>query len=146
METCHKALFHHILMFGIAVVGEGLDGNAATRIEQPDNLQILRIHQLDQVLHNDVHAVLVEVTVVAEAEEVELEALALHHQRARDIINNKVTEVGLTCLRAQRGELRTIQSHKVLVLRMLVLKRLQYLRRIVVVVLRVLVAQQRHTF
>ena len=98
METCHKALFHHILMFSIAVVRERFDGDAATRIEQPDDLQILRIHQLDQVFHNDIHAVLMEVAVVAEAEEVELETLALHHQRARDVINNKVTEVGLTRL------------------------------------------------
>ena len=100
METCHKALFHHTLMFNVAVVGERLDGNATTRIEQTDDLQILRIHQLDQILHNDVDAVLVEVAVVAEAEEIEFEALAFHHQRARDVINNKVTEVGLTRLGA----------------------------------------------
>ena len=146
METCHKALFHHILMFNVAVVGEGLDGNAATRIEQTDNLQILRIHQLDQVLHNDVDAILVKVTVITETEEIEFKALALYHQCARDVINNKVTEVGLACLGAQGGELRTIQSHEILILRMFIFKGLQHLGRIVVAVLGVLIAQQRDTF
>ena len=65
-----KPLFHHVLMVCIAIVGEGLDGDATTGIEQADDLQILRVHQLDQVLHNDVDTVLVEVTVVAEAEEI----------------------------------------------------------------------------
>ena len=103
-----KALFHHVLMFSITIVSEGLDGDATTRIEQAYDLQIFGIHQLDQVLHDDVDAVLVEVAMVAEAEEVEFQALAFHHQRARDVIYNKVTEVGLTRLGAQRGELGTV--------------------------------------
>ena len=140
METGQEALFHHVLMLGIAVIGEGLDRDAATGIKQADDLQIFWIHQLDQVLHNDVDAVLVEIAVVAETEEVEFQALALHHQRARDVINNKVSEVGLTRLGAQRGKLGAIQSHKVVVLRMFVLKRLQHLGRIVIAVVRVLVA------
>ena len=78
-----KSLLHHVLMFSIAVVGEGLDGDATTRIEEPDNLQIFGIHQLDQVFHDDVDAILMEVAVVAETEEIKLQALALHHQRAR---------------------------------------------------------------
>jgi len=133
-------------MFGIAVVGEGLDGDAATGFEQSDDLQIFRIHQFDQVFHNDVHAVFVEVAMIAEAEKVKFQALALHHQCTRNVVDNEVSKVGLTCLGAQGGELRTIHSHKVLVLRMFVLKRLQHLGCIVIAVLCVLVAQQRNTF
>ena len=146
MEAGHEALFYHILVLGVAIVGEGLDGDTTTGIEQADDLQIFGVHQLDQVLHDDVDAVLVEVAVVAEAEEVELQALALHHQRARDVVDDDVTKVGLAGLGAQGGELGAIQSHKVLVLGMFVLKRLQHLGRIVVVVLRVLVTQKRDTF
>ena len=146
MEIGQEALFHHVLMFGIAVVGEGLDGDATTGIEQADDLQIFGVHQLNQVLHDDVDAVLVEVAVVAETEEVEFQALALHHQRAWDVVYNKVSKIGLTCLGAQGGKLGTIQSHKILVLRMFIFKRLQHLGHIVVVVLRILVAQQRDTF
>ena len=141
-----KALLHHALVFGIAVIGERLDGDTATRIEQANDFQILGIHQLGQVLHDDVDTILVEIAVVAETEEIELQALAFHHERARDVIDNKMSKVGLTRLGTQGSKLRAIQSHKVFVLRMFVLKRLQHLGRIVVAVMRVLVAQQRHAF
>ena len=146
MEIGQKALSYHVLMLGITIVGKGLDGNAATGIEQADDLKIFGVHQLDQVLHDDVDTILVEVAVVAEAEEVEFQAFAFHHQRARDIINNKVSKVGLAGLGAQRSELRTVQSHKVLVLRMFVLKRLQHFGGIIIAVVSVLIAQQRDTF
>ena len=141
-----KPLFHHVLMLGIAVVGEGLDGDTTAGIKQTDDLQVFGIHQLDQILHDDVDTVLVEVAMVAEAEEIQLQTLALHHQPSRDVVDDQVAEIGLACLGAQGGELGTIQCHQVFVLRMFVFKRLQHLRGIVVVVLRVLVAQQRDAF
>ena len=49
-----------------AVVGVGMDGNAAARREFTPDLDILRIHELDEVLHDDVHAILVEIAVIAE--------------------------------------------------------------------------------
>ena len=85
-------------MLGIAIVGKGLDGNTATGIEQSDNLQILGIHQSHQVLHDDVDAVFMKVAVVAETEEIEFQALALHHKCPRNVINNKVSEVWLAGL------------------------------------------------
>ena len=141
-----KALSHHVLMFVIAVVGEGYDGDAASRVEPPDDLQIFGLQQFDQVFHDDVDTVLVEIAVVAEAEEIEFETLAFHHECARNVVDDKMSEIGLARPRAQRGKFRTIQSHKVLVLRMFVFKHLQHLGGIVVVVLGVLVAQQRQTF
>ena len=128
-------------MVGVTVVGKGLDGDAASGVEQADDLQVLGIHQLDQVLHDDVHAVLVEIAMVAEAEEIELEALALHHQGARDIINNNVSEVRLTRLGAQGGKLRTVERHQIIVLRVFVLESLQHLRHIVVTILGILITQ-----
>jgi hypothetical protein len=97
MKISQKALPYHVLVFTVAIVSEGLDGNAPARIKQSYDFQILRFHQFDQVLHNDVHAILVEVAVVAETEEVEFQALALYHKRARYVINNKVSEIGLAC-------------------------------------------------
>ena len=141
-----KPLLDYVLMLSVAIVGKRLDRDASTRIEQADDLQILGVHQLYQVLHDDVDAVLMEVAVVAEAEEVEFEALALHHQRTWNIIYYKVSEVGLACLRAQRGKLGTIQSDKVLVLRMFIFKHLQHRGGIIIAVVSVLIAQQRDTF
>ena len=131
-----------MLMLSVAIVGKRLDRDAATGIKQPNDLQILGIHQPHQVLHDDVDAVLVEVTVIAEAEEIEFQTLALHHQRAGDVINNKVSEIWLAGLGAQRGKLRTIQSYKIFILRMFVLKHLQHFWCIVVTIVSVLVAQQ----
>ena len=101
METCQKALFHYVLVLGVAIVGEGLDRNSPTRIEQAYDLKVSRVHQLYQVLHDDVDAVLMEVAVITEAEEIEFQALALHHQRAGNVINNKVSKIGLACLGAK---------------------------------------------
>ena len=58
---------------GLAVVAVRVDGDAAARGELAPDLDVLRIHERDEVLHDDVHAVLVEVAVVAEAEQVQLE-------------------------------------------------------------------------
>ena len=146
MKAGQEAFTHHVLMLSVAIVGERLDGDASAGIEQSYDLQIFGIHQLDKVLHDDVHTVLVEVTMVAEAEEIEFQALALHHQRAGDIIYNKVSEIRLTRLGTQRGKLGAIQGHKVLVFRVFVLKRFQHLRRIIVAVLRVLIAQESDAF
>ncbi len=59
-----------------AVVGKGIDADAATGSEQACHLDIFRIHKGDEVFHDLVHAVFVEVTVVAEGEEIEFETLS----------------------------------------------------------------------
>ena len=47
-------------------------------------LDVFRVHQADQVLHDDVHAVLVESPRGSrKAEQVQLEGLALHHAGGR---------------------------------------------------------------
>ena len=85
-----------------------------------------------------------EITVVAEREQVELERLALNHPFARDIRDDDSGIIRLPCERAERGELGTVESNEVLVVRMLVDKRLQYLRRISCGNSSTLVAQQTH--
>lgn len=49
-----------------AVVGIRVDGDAAARREFTPDLDILRIHECDEVLHDSVHAILVEIAVIAE--------------------------------------------------------------------------------
>ena len=85
--VCGEALFCQFLVLGArtAVVGVGIDGDAATWSEEAGDLDVFGIHQFDEVLHDDVYAVLVEVSVVSEAEKIELEALALDHLDVRDI-------------------------------------------------------------
>jgi len=109
-----------------AVVGVGVDGDAATWGEDAGDLDIFGVHEADEVFHDDVDAVLVEVAVVTETEEVELEALALHHALIGEIADAYLGKVGLAGDGAEAGELGAVELHPVVVLRMFVRKGLQY--------------------
>ena len=69
-----KTLLRSLLPFGsrLAVVGIRIDGQTAARQEFAPNLNIFRLHQLNKVLHDDVHAILMEITVITEAEQIQL--------------------------------------------------------------------------
>ena len=91
----------------------------------------------------DVYAVLMEIAVVAEAEQIQLErlcspttALAGH---IGDIDSSKVRLAGH---RAQAGELRAVELDKIVIVRMLVRESLQHFGRIVRGILVLLAAQQ----
>ena len=86
-----------------------------------------------------------EVAMVAEAEQIQFEALALHHAYAGDVVDDDVAKVGLARFRTQRRKLRANEGYNIFVLRMFVLKSLQNIRRVVVTVMCVLVAQQGDT-
>ena len=47
-------------------VGEGPNGDATARCEDAGDFDVLRIHEGDQVLHDFVNTVFVEITVVTE--------------------------------------------------------------------------------
>ena len=112
---------------GTAVVGVGVDADAATGDEEAKDLDVAGLHELHQVVEDDVDAILVEVAVVAEGEEVELEALALHHLHIGDVENLYLGEVGLAGDGAQRGELGAVELHPVVALGVAVLEGLQHL-------------------
>ena len=133
-------------MVAVAIIGKRLDADAATRVKQADNLEIFGIHQFHQVFHDDVDAILMEVAVVAEAEEIELQTLALDHAHAGDVVDDDVAKVGLARLGTQRGELGAIERHHILILGVLVLEGLEYIGAVVKLILCALVAQQRHAF
>ena len=50
-----------------------MNGDAAARCEFAEYFDVFRIHQGDEVFHDDVDAVFMEVAVVAEAEEIEFQ-------------------------------------------------------------------------
>ena len=120
-----------VLGAGTAVVGVRVDGDAAARSEKSGYLYVLGIHQFDEVLHDLVDTILMEIPVVAETEQVQFQALALDHPNVRDITDPDLGEVRLTSDRAQARELRAVEPHPVIVALMLVDERLQDLRSIV---------------
>ena len=73
--------------------------------------------------------------MIAEAEEVELEALALYHAHIGDVVDVDGRIVGLCRDGAEAGELGAVEAHPVVVALMLVGEGLQYLRSVVLAVL-----------
>ena len=119
-----------------AIVGEGVDADAATRGEDARHLDIFGVHEADEVLHDDVDAVFVEIAVVAETEEVELKTLALYHAHVGDILYANLGKVGLTRDGAQRCKLGAVELHPIVVVGVFVYERLKHLGCIIVFIAR----------
>lgn len=84
---------------------EDVDGDAAARVPVAADAQPFRLQQVRQALADGDGAVLVEGAVVAEAGQIQLQALRLDQPVARHIVDDDVGEVGLARHRAQAGEL-----------------------------------------
>ena len=130
------------LMRLVAPVGKGIDRNTAAGQEIAGDFDVLGIHEFDQILHDDIDAVLMKIAMIAEREEIEFEALAFHHPLTRDITDVEVSEVGLPGLGTKGSELGTIESHEILVFGMFVGKGLQHVGIVVVRILHVLISKQ----
>ena len=93
-----EPLAGHILVgrAGGTVVGVGVYGYAATGCEDAQHFDVAWLHQPDKVFHDDVDTVFVEVAMVAEREEVELQAFAFHHAAVGNVADGDVGKVGLS--------------------------------------------------
>ena len=84
-----------------------------------------------------------EVAVVAEAEEIQLQALALHHFHVGDVFDDDLAEVGLSGNRTEGCELGAVKLHPIVVLLVLVLEGLEDARVVGLRIAHPLVAQKR---
>ena len=143
----HQALLSQLLILGTwaAVVGIRIDADATTRGEEPDDLYILGIHQTNEILHDDIDAVLMEITMIAETEKIQLQTLRLHHPLTRNIHDLDLCKVRLTRDGTKRCKLGTVELNPIVVLGMFILKGLQNLGSIVGLILR-LAAQRLQAF
>ena len=123
-----EAILRHLLVLRawFAIVGKGIDADAAAGDEDACHLDVLGFHQVDEVLHDDVDAVLVEAAVIAKREEIKLEALALHHLLVRQVAYPYLCKVWLACDGTQSRELRAVESYPIVVLGVLILKSFQH--------------------
>ena len=123
----------HLLVFRtrLPVVGIGPYADAAARREDARHLDVFRLHQCDEVFHDDVDTVFVEIAVIAETEEIEFQALALHHASAGNVAAAYFGKGGLSRDGAEARELGAVEAHPVVVVGMFVFKRFEHLRRIV---------------
>ena len=108
----------------LAIIAIGVNRDTAARSELPPNLYVLWIHQGNKILHDDVHAVLMKVTMITEAKQVELQALAFHHALARNIRDINGSEVGLSRDRTKTCKFRAVELNKIVVFGVLIEKRL----------------------
>ena len=135
-------MLYQVLVVVVAIVGKRYNSDASSWVEVACDLEIAWIHEFDQVFHDDVDAVFVEIALVAEAEEVELEALALDHALTWNEANHNASEVGLSCNGTQGCELWAVESDDVLVVGVQILEGFEHLGVILVAVGSALVSKQ----
>ena len=58
---------------GFTIITVRIDGDAAARKKFTPDLDIAGFHQLYQVIHDDVDTIFVEITMIAEAEQIEFQ-------------------------------------------------------------------------
>ena len=114
----------------VLVLGGGIAGcwAAITAARHVDEVSGLILCYPAFVVHDDIHTVFVKVAVVSEREEVELQALTLHHTFVRHIGDADFGKVRLARDGAERGEFRAVETHPVVVAGVLVLEGFQHFR------------------
>ena len=115
---------------GLPVVAVRVQRDPAPRQEPSPDLDVPRVQELNEILHDRVHDILVVVSVVPVGEEIELERLALDDLFIRDIGDHDVRVIRLPGDRAQAREFRAVRLHEVIIFRMQVVERLKE-RRII---------------
>ena len=111
-----------VFPFGIrcAVVAVRVDGEPAAGEKFAPYFDIAWMEKLDEVTHDDIHAVLVEIAVIAETEKIELQRFAFHHVLIGDIGNVNGRKVGLPRLRAETGEFRAVELDEIVTICVLI--------------------------
>ena len=67
-----KPLFCQLFVFGIwpAVIAVRVNADSAARSEDTGDFDIFGVHQADKVFHDDIDTILMEGSVIAEAEQI----------------------------------------------------------------------------
>ena len=135
--TVHQTMLRHLLELraGTSVIGIRINGDASARGEDTRHLNILRVHQMNEVFHYDVHAILVESTMIAEAEQVEFQTLALYHLDIGDIANTDFRKVRLPRDGTEAGEFGAVEFDEIVTVLVLVGNSFQIVGVIVVFVM-----------
>ena len=103
-----------------AVVAVRVDGEPAAGEKFAPYFDIAGMEKLDEITHDDIHAVLVEIAVIAETEKIQFQRFALDHALIWHVGNIYRRKVGLSCDRAKAGEFGTVELDEVVSVRVLV--------------------------
>ena len=124
------------------MVAVGIDGEAAAGEEFAPDFDVSGMEEVDQVVHDDIYAVFMEVAVIAEAEEVELQGFAFYHEISGNVGDVDGGKIGLPCLRAETGKFGTIKFDEIVAVFVFIGNSFQIVGVIVVFVAGVLIAQE----
>ena len=124
------------------MVAVGVDGEAAAGEEFAPDFDVSGMEEVDQVVHDDIYAVFMEVAVIAEAEEVEFQGFAFYHEISGNVGDVDGGKIRLPGLRAQAGEFRTVEFDEIVAVFVFIGNSFQIVGVIVVFVAGVLIAQE----
>ncbi len=124
------------------MVAVGVDGEAAAGEEFAPDFDIPGMEEVNQVIHDDIYAVFMEVAVIAEAEEVELQGFTFYHEISGNVGDVDGGKIGLPCLRAETGKFGTVEFDKIVAVFVFIGNSFQIVGVIVVFVAGVLIAQE----
>ena len=125
-----------------AVVAVGVDGEASAGEEFAPDFDVARIEEVDQIVHDDIYTVFMKVTMIAEAEEVELQGFTFYHEISGNVGDVDGGKIGLPGFGAQAGEFRTVEFDKIVAVFVFIGNSFQIVGVIVVFVAGVLIAQE----
>ena len=129
---------------GFSVVAVGIDRKTASGQEFTPDLDIFGIHELYQIIHDDVDTVLMEISVIAEGKKVELKGFAFNHFLVRNIGNIDSREVRLPGDGAEACKFGTVEFYKIVIPGMLVGKTFKHLGCIVKIIGSLIASEKRY--
>lgn len=124
------------------VIAVGIDGEAAAGEEFAPDFDVPGLEEVDQVIHDDIDAVFMEVAVIAEAEEVEFQGFAFYHEISGNVGDVDGGKIGLPGFGAEAGEFRTVEFDEIVAVFVFIGNSFQIVGVIVVFVAGVLIAQE----
>ena len=105
---------------GDAVVAIGVDRESAAGEEFAPHFDVPGMQQFDEVCHDHIDAVFMEITMISIAKKVQFQRFAFYHVFVGNIGNINGSKVRLTRLWTKAGEFRTIEFDKEIPVRMLI--------------------------
>ena len=130
----------------LSVVGIRIDADATSGSEESSDLDVFRIHEANEIFHDDIDTVFVEIAMIAKGEEIEFEAFALYHLYIGDVRNTDFGEIRLASDGTERGELWAVEAHPVVIFLVLVDKRLEHFGCVVGGILSALASEMLEAF
>ena len=112
---CGKSL---VFRTGTAIVRIRVYRDTSPRSKKSRDLDIFRVNQPYQVLHDDIYAVLMEISVIPETEKIQFQAFAFHHPDIGDITDDDFGKIRLSGDGTKTRKLRTVEFHPVVIVLM----------------------------